>query len=589
MRRKWRNEKIDLGTASTLAARLLRESIPPNLRLLALAWICVLFLAMTTAGLALVTRYLVNNVFVDQNAGSVWLVTGAIIGLSVAKGVAAYFQSILNARINRKLVGGFQTRQFERLTAMELRFFGTRHASEFVTEMLFAARGAAAAVMTLSSNVVRDGLTLVFLGAVMVAQDPLMSLCAVLILPVIIYGLARVSKRIRKIADRQVGLNADVTAVATETVEGIKIIKSFALEAKANRSFRRAVRKLEDSSLKINRIASLTSPLMETLGGIAVGIFVLYASWQSLAHGKSPGEFMAFITAFLFAYEPAKRLANVNVDLQKQFVAVNRLYRLLDAPDRDTPGNPDDAAQPRILSGDIVFEDVSFSYEAGKSALDTVSLHIAHGEKVAIVGRSGSGKTTLVNLLLGLLRLESGRICIDGQDISDLPYDAIRKATSLIAQDVFLFEGSIRENIRDGNPGADDAGIERAAEGANVTAFSRAMPEGLDSQVGPNGKFLSGGQRQRVSIARALIKNAPILIYDEATSSLDGESERAVMATSLDSAADRTVICIAHRLSTIRSFDRVIVLDEGRMVDSGDFDAVAARNETFRSIFHLDS
>ncbi|WP_457940342.1 ABC transporter ATP-binding protein [Mesorhizobium sp. 10J20-29] len=565
----------------------MRESIPPNLNMYILSLICVLALASSTSGLALAMRYIVNNIFVNRNSGQVLLIAAAIVALSFIKGLATYFQTITVGHIRRTLVTDFQVRQFSKLVSSELRFFGTRHSTEFVSDLLYAARGAASAVLTLTNNLIRDLLTLVFLVGVMISQDPMMSLCTIVILPVVILALSFVVKRLKKLANQQVQLNAQVSAVATEVIAGIKVIKSFGLEERAQHAFRKSVIALERSSLKINRVTALTSPIMETLGGVVIGLFVLYASWQTLGNERTPGEYMAFITAFIFAYEPAKRIAGVNVDLQKQLVAVDRLYQLLDRPGSEADTATQSAGAVQISKGSIEFRNVSFFYNPGESALHDVSFRIQSGERVAIVGRSGSGKTTAINLMLGFLTPDSGAIMIDGHDITRLRYDSLRRGISLIAQDVFLFGGTIRENIRDGDPKADRARIEQAAEDAHVTAFSEQLPLGLDTPVGPNGSFLSGGQRQRVSIARAIVKDAPILVYDEATSALDGESERVVMSASQKNNFERTVICIAHRLSTIRTFDRIIVLDKGRVIDSGTYGDLTKRNETFRSIFHI--
>ncbi len=587
MSRKWRKERVETGRAIELGKRLVRESIPPNLNMYILSLVCILALASSTSGLALAMRYIVNNIFVNRSSGQVLFIAGAIVALSLVKGSATYFQTITVGHIRRALVTDFQLRQFSKLVSAELRFFGNRHSTEFVSDLLFASRGAASAVLTLTNNLIRDVLTLVFLVGVMVWQDPVMSLCTIVVLPMVIVALSFVVKRLKKLANRQVQLNAQVSAVATEAIEGIKVIKSFGLEERALQAFRNSVLALERSSLKINRVTALTSPIMETLGGVVIGLFVLYASWQTLGNERTPGEYMAFITAFIFAYEPAKRIAGINVDLQKQFVAVDRLYRLLDQPGNEANTAPQSAGDVEISKGGIDFRNVSFWYNPGEPALHDVSFRIRSGERVAIVGRSGSGKTTAINLILGFLTPASGAISIDGHDIARLRYDILRRGISLIAQDVFLFGGTIRENIQDGNPKADGARIEKAAEDAHVTAFSKHLPLGLDTPVGPNGSLLSGGQRQRVSIARALIKDAPILIYDEATSALDGESERVVMSASQENNLERTVICIAHRLSTIRTFDRIIVLDKGRVIDIGTYDDVAERNETFRSIFHI--
>lgn len=584
MRRIWIRERIDFGTAVILAKRLLKEAVPPNRKLYAISLVCILLAAGSDSAFLWMIRGFINNV-IDRNLESIFVIAGTVAGLAVVKGFSDYFQQTNANDIRRSLEMNFQIRQFAKLVSMDLRYFGKRHATESVSDLQFASRGSAGAVMTLTNGVVKDLIKLLSLVGMMIWFDPFLSLWTMIVLPVMIFALARLVRKVKKIAQQSIQLTSDVTFTATEAIEGIKVIKTFALEQSAIKSFTRAVQRLERNIKATTRLSALTSPTMEMLGGFLVAAYLIYAG----TGGRTPGDYAAFIFAFLLAYEPAKRLASINIQLHKQFVAVERMYRLLD----ETPQMVNALQSPEkiapIATGDVRFDRVSFSYDPGKPALRDATFSIGHGERVAIVGRSGAGKTTIVNLILGFLVPDEGTISIGGKDISALPYDVLRRGVSLIAQDVFLFEGTIRDNIRDGNKNADEAAIGKVADAAAVSIFTDEMPLGLDSEIGPNGSLLSGGQRQRVSIARALLKDAPILIYDEATSALDGESERAVMAASLDNIGDRTVICIAHRLSTIQNFGRIIVLDAGEVIADGTYEEIAARNDTFRSIFHLDT
>lgn len=566
--------------------RVLKETIPPNLGKYAFLLLCMIGLAASTAGLALMMRYLVNDVFVNDERDMIWIICGAIFAISLVKGATSYLKSIITAKIRRAHVADFQIRQFKKLMAMEYSYFLKRNPSEFVSDLLFAARGSTSAVLSITSSLVGSALTLLFLVGVMVSQDPFMSLVTMLIIPIMMFSLSFVKKRVRKLSLAQAQLTADVSSAAIESIDGIKTVKSFSLERKSIKGFKRAVKRLERSSLSINRASATTSPIMETLGGFVIGLFAFYAAWQTAEQSRTPGEIMAFMTAFLLAYEPAKKLAGINVSMQKQIVAVERLYCLLDEETEDSIKH-DQKTGARIENGAVNFSNIKFSFEEGKPVLDGISLSISAGERVAFVGRSGSGKTTMINLILGFLKPDSGHIKIDGHDIRDLPYETLRNGVSLVAQDVFLFDGTIRENIMDGNPDADEKTFLDAVKGADVLTFAELLPDGLDTDVGLNGRFLSGGQRQRVSIARALIKDARIVIYDEATSALDGESERAVMSVPFSKEDNRTVICIAHRLSTIKNFDRIVVLDEGVIVDFGTFEELSVRDDTFKSIFHI--
>lgn len=580
----WRKRRIAPQDALRLGRRLLREVLVGNFRLFLWAWLWVGAAAATTAGLALATRYLVDSVMLKGQGGAIWLATSAIVVLSLAKGVSTYFQTTTAAAVNRTLLKRFQIAQFEKMVGLELGYFGGRHASKFVSDVLFAARGTASATLIIMNDMVRDALTLIFLGGVMVSQDPAMSLATLFLVPLLAMILAYVTRRIRKLSLQQAPLTADLAATATETIEGMKVVKSFGLEERALAAFRTAVDRLERSALEINRTAALTSPALETLGGIMIGLFILYASWQSAVNARTPGEFVAFISAFLFAYQPAKRLAGVHVELQKQLAAVAQYYELLDRP--ALPQIAAAGAEVTIARGDIRVGGVSFAY-GKKQVLHDVSFEIAHGERIALVGRSGSGKTTLANMLLGFVKPDSGQVLIDGADVAGLSYESLRRATSLIAQESFLFDGTIGENIRDGRPDAPAEDVQRAAEAAEVMAFAHDLPAGLDSPVGSNGSNLSGGQRQRISIARGLLKPAPVLIFDEPTAALDGASEQSIISAVLEGPRDRTVLCISHRYNTIRNFDRAIVLEKGVIVDDGPLHEVERRCDLFRRVFGL--
>ncbi|RAZ77259.1 ABC transporter ATP-binding protein [Mesorhizobium atlanticum] len=580
-------KRISAALAYPLVRRLIVENLPPHKMLYLTGLLCSIAAAGATGASAWIMKVMINTIYVERNAAAVWGISAVIIGISLIKGIAAYSQTITTGKIRRAIVSDLQNRQFSRVVRFDISRFANQHPAKFVSKIMFNARAGASVILTLTSNTVSDVLTLISLTTVMINQDPMMSLISVAVLPVLFVSVGAITRKIKALAKGETELAAMVQSIGTEAIEGIRTIKSFQLEDKAVASFAKAVGKMERRGIQINRTSAMMSPLMETGGGLIIGLFIIYASWQSLGNGKTPGEFMAFITAFLFAYEPAKRLARVNVDIQKQLVAVEQMYHLIDTPVQQSQG----AGGERLsgIQGAIRFEGVSFSYDGSSPALHHVSFDVRPREKLAVVGRSGAGKTTIVNLLLRLVEPGKGNIFIDGKDSAAISLADIRNNIALVSQDVFLFEGTIRDNIRDGRPGASDAQIESAADLAQVSSFASGLENGLDTLVGPGGTNLSGGQKQRVAIARALLKNAPIIIYDEATSALDGENERAVMDAAFDAASQRTVICIAHRLSTIKAADRILVFDAGLLVDSGTHEELAKRCEIYRSIFHLST
>ena len=565
--------------------RLIRETLPRYYRVYLLGLVCTILVAASASAFALLTRSMVNDILVEKSTSAVWFVSLAVVCVALIKGFSTYFQTVLVGTMKRKVISSFQERQFAKLLELEIGFLDRRHPSKQIARVVHCANAAANVLVTLTTSIVRDVLTLVGLAAVMFVQEPTMSLLALLGLPVALVFMAGVTRRVRNLSKGEEEVAGRVHAVGSEAIHGIRTVKTFALEEKASKSFNSAVATSENRTLKLQRLGALSSPVMETLGGIIIGLFIIYASWQSIGEVRTPGEFMAFIVAFLFAYEPAKRLAGVNAQLQRHSVAVGRMYRLIDRrKPKDRNGNTSSFGKVR---GTLEFVNVGFDFTSEAPALQDVSFTIEHGKCVAVVGRSGAGKTTIANLILRLLEPTCGKILLDGIDISSVPVGDLRKQVALVSQDVFLFESTIRDNIRDGHPDASDAEIKLAARRAHVTEFTDAFPEGLDTKIGPNATNLSGGQRQRIAIARALLKRSPLIILDEATSALDGESERAILRMDEIQSGKRTVIIIAHRLSTIRAADSILLLDDGHLIASGTHEKLEADSDLYRSLFHL--
>jgi ATP-binding cassette subfamily B protein len=456
------------------------------------------------------------------------------------------------------------------------------HSSKIITRINVKAQSASQLLNLVTTSLARDLLTLLGLVAVMVYQDPLLSVLAALVGPVVILGTQQIVRRLRKLADAEMQGVAEVIAAVQETCQGIRTVKAFNLEPEMRARLGRAVADVETRSNAIARIGRLTSPLMESLGGVVIASMVVYSGWQTVNHGKTPGEFMAFVTAFLLAYEPAKRLANVQVPLSRSLDRVGTMYRMLDQP----PGEP--ASLPPIPSegirGHVVVSDLSFGY--GRSdVLHRVSLDIKPGEITALVGPSGAGKSTFFGLLQRFHDPRRGEITIDGHDIAAFDPRSVRQLMAVVSQDTTLFRGTIADNIRLGAPHASDAELEEAAKAASAADFIHTMPEGFGTLVGERNATLSGGQAQRLAIARAILKNAPILLLDEATSALDGETERAVRDALASLMEGRTTVVIAHRSSTIERADRIYVLDHGRVVGCGRHDELLAGNPLYRNLF----
>ncbi len=580
-----RPKKDETGSYAT-AVRLIREALPSRWKLYVLSLLCMISVAVFTALLAYSTKLIVNDVFSDGQTSMAYLVALLVVGVSIGKGVAGYANSIVAMMFSRSITTEYLGRVFAKYMQNEVPFFAGRHAAQHMAKVQIYGRAAGGVVTDITNRILTDALTLIALVAVMIFQDPFMSLIGAVLFPLVLLLVSKLTQRVRKIVAAEADIQGAMQGVGTEAIDGIKTVKSYGLEDKSVTKFAEAVKALEHRVLKITRTSSLMMPLMEIIGGFTIGLFVIYASWQTVEHGRSPGEFTAFITAFLLAYQPGERISKSIVSMQRQLFHVEAMYEVLDAPE---PSHEGDLEVLDGASSELEFDNVSFKYKKSSPVLIDITFRTTPGERIAIVGPSGAGKTTLIDLVQGFYPPTSGRILIGGKGVSSIAKEQLRANIALISQDVFLFNGSIRENIADGNPLATPEQVEAAAARAAVTGFAAAMENGLDSSVGPNGAALSGGQKQRVGIARALVKDALIYIYDEATSALDGDNERKIMGSAIDYAKDSTVLFVTHRPSTLKWVDRVLYLDSGKLVAFDTHENLVETNEDYRSLFNMHS
>ncbi len=581
-----------LGTASdenyrprVLIRRLLTEQGLKQWKRYAVAFIFMGIAAGCTAFSAYLIGDVINQTYVNKDLHAVLLIGGITIVLFSGKGIATYWQAVILSRIGNSIIAGNQRRLFSKLLNENLAFYADRSSSEFIARLAAGANAATQVLNLLITSIGRDLLSLIGLISVMVIQEPVLSFFSFFVAPPAFIVLRKLVKRIYAIARSQFHGSASIIETMQETLQGIRIVKAFTLEDAMRARLDASVAAVEYEANKMARVSNRASPLMESLGGGAIAIAIMYGGYRVIDTGATPGQFFSFITAFLLAYEPAKRLARLNIELNSALVGVRLLFEIIDSP--PTEPNDDDKPSLTLTSSRVEFSDVQFAYRPDEPVLRGMSLVAEPGKMTALVGPSGGGKSTLFNLILRFYEFERGSIVIDGQDVRAVSRSSLRGQIAYVGQDVFLFRGSVRENIAFGKPDATEEEIVAAAKAAYAHDFITSFPRGYDTPVGEHGLQLSGGQRQRISIARALIKNAPIILLDEATASLDSESERLVREAIEHLREGRTTLVIAHRLHTVAHADRIYVVEGGMAVESGRHDELLRKGGRYASFYRL--
>ncbi len=555
------------GDVLPVLKRVLAENARDYVGLYVAAIGCLLAVAGATAFIPWVMPPLIDGVFYEERFDLIPWICGAVILVFLIRGAATYGQAVILATIGNNLVARYQRRIFDHLMRLGLDFYTEQRSGRLAAQINENVLGVRDMLGMTLKSVVGDAVLLLALVGAMIVLDPKLSAIALLIGPPLIFAVNRIMRRLRKVARQAVEVNARLVGAMQETTQGIAVVKAFTMEEQLARRMDGLVAEAENRANKIARVSERVTPISEALAGFAIAGVIAYSAYQASASGTPPGSVFGFITALLLAYDPARRLARVQVNLERSLVNARMIYELLDIEPRQRDGA--DARPLDVSRAEVRFDGVSFSYADDLPVLRAVSFVAEAGKTTALVGGSGAGKSTIVALLQRFYDLAEGAILIDGQDIAHVTKASLRANIAYVSQHPYLFEGSVRDNIRYGRPDATDAEIEEAARLAHADEFIAGMPQGYDTPVGENGVTLSGGQRQRLSIARAIVRNAPILLLDEATSALDTESEARVQAALETIMQDRTTIVIAHRLSTVVKADHIVVLEAGRVVEEG--------------------
>ncbi|HTV37610.1 MAG TPA: ABC transporter ATP-binding protein [Xanthobacteraceae bacterium] len=541
------------------------------------------------AGATALTAYLlgtmINAAYVEKNYHEIVALGLFAMLIFAVKGAATYGSSVTLSWIGNRIIADNQRRMFDKLLHENLDYFAQRHSSEFIARLATGAAAVSQVINLLITAVGRDLMSLIGLTAVMVIQDPIMSIAGFIIAPPALIILRKMVRRVRGIARTQFTGGTRIIETMQEALQGLRMVKAFGLEDEMQRRLDESVASVQHESNKLARVANRSAPMMEILAGFVVSLAIVYGGYRVIYTGATPGQFFSFLAAFLLAYEPAKRLARLNLDLNNSLVGVRMLYEVVDSP----PGEPNDDDKPALslTMARLDFEDVHFAYRADTPVLRGMSFVAERGKVTALVGASGGGKSTVLNLILRFYDVGCGRILIDGQNIAEVSRRSLRRQIAHVGQIVHLFRGSIRENIALGKLDASEAEIVAAAKAAHAHDFILGFPSGYDAPVGEHGLQLSGGQRQRIAIARALIKDAPIILLDEATAALDSESERAVQDAIGELCKGRTTIVIAHRLSTIMHADCIHVVEDGLIVESGRHEELLRKGGRYATFYRL--
>ena len=566
-----------------LYRRLLRYVKPYRMKLL-LAMICMVFVALTTAGSAWLVQPAMDKIFIDKDMRMLFLIPFLIVGLYLIKGIFYYGQSYLMSFVGQRIVADLREKLYHHLQYLSLSFFTKTPTGILISRLTNDVTLIQGAVSSALTSVLRDSFTILALTAVVFYRDWKLACIASIVLPLAAIPIVKFGQKLRKFSIKGQIQMGFITSLLQETISGNRIVKAFTMEDYEHRRFSEENDRFFNVLMKRQKIRALSSPVVEALGGVGIAGIVLIGGYAVIKGDSTPGTFGSFLAALLLLYKPFKSLSMVNDLIQGGLAAGSRVFELMDTtPEiRDADG----AAPLNGISDSITFEHASFKYE-DEMVLKDINLEVKVGEVLALVGMSGAGKTTLVNLIPRFYDLDEGRIAIDGKDIRTLTIKSLREHIGIVTQQTILFNDTVRNNIAYGDITRSEEEIIEAAKAANAHGFIEKFPLGYDTVIGERGVKLSGGERQRISIARALLKNAPILILDEATSSLDSESEYQVQIALERLMENRTVFLIAHRLSTIRNAHRILVVDDGRIVEEGTHDELLAMDRIYKKLYRM--
>jgi subfamily B ATP-binding cassette protein MsbA len=560
-------ENQNYESSSYLIKRLLGTYIGPYKNRLLMAILCMMLVAATTGAVAWILQPVIDDIFVNKDRSKLIIIAVGVFAIFVVRGLATYGQDYLMQCFGQRIITDMQTELYKHLLYSDLALLSGESSGKTISRFTNDISRLRASTIIITTGLSKELLTLIALVGVMFFQSFTLAVIAFTAFPVAIYPIIRLGKKMRKISNKTQDQLGDFTVRLDETFKGARVIKAYRQEKFEITRATASIEKIYHLFTRAARNQAATSPLMETVGGAAIAAVILYGGSQVINDAMTSGQFVSFITAVMAAYKPAKTLSGMNSNLQEGLAAARRVFALLDVKPKIT--DKENAVALPGNAHNISFDNVKFSYDAKKSALNGVSFDVPNGKTIALVGPSGGGKSTIMNLVLRFYDPDDGVIKVEGVDIKDVTLASLRGSIAFVSQDITLFDDTVAANIAYGRPEASMEEIRKAAIDAAADEFISELPDGYNAMIGQGGMTLSGGQRQRISIARAMLKNAPILLLDEATSALDPISEKKIQKALERLMQGRTTIVIAHRLTTVENSDLIYVIKGGKVVESG--------------------
>lgn len=573
-----------MAPAAPLLKRMALTYIKPHLGKVFLAMLLMLLSAAMTGAMAKLMEPVIDKVFADKTGGMLWPVALTVLAVFSLRGAAIYGQTVIMNTLSQRVVSDMQRDLFSHLVRADLAYFHSQHSGQLLSRFIADTTLVRTAVTETLTGLGKNTFTVIFLTGVMFWQDWKLAFIAIFVFPMAAFTVVVLGKKIRKVATSTQVTIGDLTGMLGQAFQGAKHVKAYGTEEFESARVHGVIERVYTLMNRSYRVSAILAPIGEILSGLAIVTIIVYGGTQVMAGASTAGKLFSFIAAFIMAFEPMKRLARLNNIMQAGLAALDRLFGVMDQKPAimDKAG----AGDLRIEKPTIHFENVSFSYAADAGhALQDVTFVAPAGKTVALVGESGAGKSTILNLIPRFYDVQQGAIRIDGHDIRDVTLKSLRGSMAIVSQEVAIFSDTLKENIAYGTPGATTEQVIEAAKLAAAHDFIEELPEGYDTRVGENGVKLSGGQRQRISIARAMLRNAPILLLDEATSALDATSERLVQMALERLQKGRTTIVVAHRLSTIMNADIIYVMSQGRVIESGTHASLLAGGGAYARLY----